>query len=215
MADDSNTVIAEGRDQFGKGAARRIRAVGKIPAVLYGHGTDPVHVTLPAHQIGLILRKANAVIDLDIAGKHHTALVKDVQKDPVRQIIEHIDLIVVRKGERVRVDVAVHIAGEPAAGTVVDLDAKSLLLEAPATNIPENLVADVTDLEAGTHILAGDIPLPEGAVLLSEPETLVVAISVPTVQDLGEEPESAEEEAVEGEGGPEGDAAKAPEAESE
>ncbi|MDQ1586984.1 MAG: large subunit ribosomal protein, partial [Microbacteriaceae bacterium] len=135
MADD-NKVIAEARDSFGKGAARKIRAAGKIPAVIYGHGTDPQHVTLPAHQVGLILRKANAVLELDIAGKSQLALVKDVQKDPVLQIIEHLDLIVINKGEKVHVDVPVHVIGESAPGTVADLDAKSLLLEVEATNIP-------------------------------------------------------------------------------
>src|SRR3954454_21018591 len=104
MADD-NKLVAEARDKFGKGAARKIRAAGKIPAVIYGHGTDPQHVTLPAHQVGLILRKANAVLELDIAGKTQLALVKDVQKDPVHQIIEHLDLIIVRKGEKVTIDV--------------------------------------------------------------------------------------------------------------
>ena len=97
MADD-NKLDAQVRDQFGKGAARKIRAVGKVPAVIYGHGTEPQHITLPAHELGLILRKANAVLELDIEGKSELALVKDVQKDPVRQIIEHIDLIIVKKG---------------------------------------------------------------------------------------------------------------------
>lgn len=195
MADESNRVSAELRDRFGKGAARKIRAVGKIPAVLYGHETKPVHVTLPGHQIALLLRKANAVLELDIAGKAHTALVKDVQKDPVRQIIEHLDLIVVRKGERVNVDVAVHIVGEPVAGTIAELDGKTISIEALAINIPENVVVDVTDRESGAHILARDVVLPEGAVLVTDPETLIVAVTVPTEQDLGEEaaPEAAAE----------------------
>ena len=103
-----NGISAEVRDQFGKGAARKLRALGKIPAVLYGHGTDPQHVSLPGHETALIIRRANAIIDLDIAGKHQLALVKDVQKDPVRQIIEHLDLIIVKAGEKVQV---VRIAG--------------------------------------------------------------------------------------------------------
>ncbi|MCU1576083.1 MAG: ribosomal protein L25/ral stress protein Ctc [Leifsonia sp.] len=194
MADD-NKVIAEARDSFGKGAARKIRAAGKIPAVIYGHGTDPQHVTLPAHQVGLILRKANAVLELDIAGKSQLALVKDVQKDPVLQIIEHLDLIVINKGEKVHVDVPVHVIGESAPGTVADLDAKSLLLEVEATNIPESLRIDITDAEAGTHILAKDVELPKGATLVSDEDILVVAVSVPAAQDLGEAPE-VEEAAV-------------------
>lgn len=198
MSDDSNKVAAEPRDQFGKGAARKIRAVGKIPAVIYGHGTDPQHVTLPAHQIGLILRKANAVLELDIAGKTQLALVKDVQKDPVRQIIEHLDLIVVRKGEKVTVDVPVHVEGESYPGTIVALDANTLSLEAEATNIPERVVVDVDGLEEGVHILAKDVKLPAGSTLLSDPELLVIAINVPSAAAEPEAAEAEEGEAAEG-----------------
>jgi large subunit ribosomal protein L25 len=200
MSDDSNKVAAEPRDQFGKGAARKIRAVGKIPAVIYGHGTDPQHVTLPAHQIGLILRKANAVLELDIAGKTQLALVKDVQKDPVRQIIEHLDLIVVRKGEKVTVDVPVHVEGESFPGTIVALDANTLSLEAEATNIPERVVVDVEGLEEGVRILAKDVTLPAGSTLLSDPELLVIAINVPSAAAEPETAEAEEGEAVEGAG---------------
>lgn len=194
MADDSNKVVAEPRDAFGKGAARKIRAVGKIPAVIYGHGTDPQHVTLPAHQIGLILRKANAVLELDIAGKTQLALVKDVQKDPVRQIIEHLDLIVVRKGEKVTVEVPVHIEGEPYPGTIAMLDITTLRLEAEATNIPERIVVDVEGREEGVHVLAKDIPLPAGATLIDDPELLIIAISAPAAAaaEETEETEAAE-----------------------
>src|SRR6187402_2582713 len=157
MADDDNKLIAEPRTQFGKGAARKIRAIGKIPAVIYGHGTDPQHVTLPGHQVALIIRKANQVLDLDINGKSQLALVKDVQKDPVRQIIEHLDLIVVRKGEKVTVDVAIRVEGEAASGTSVNHDANVLSLEAEATNIPEFLVVSIEGLEEGSHILAKDV----------------------------------------------------------
>jgi large subunit ribosomal protein L25 len=198
MSDDSNKVAAEPRDQFGKGAARKIRAVGKIPAVIYGHGTDPQHVTLPAHQIGLILRKANAVLELDIAGKTQIALVKDVQKDPVLQIIEHLDLIVVRKGEKVTVDVPVHVEGESFPGTIVALDANTLSLEAEATNIPERVVVDVEGLEEGVRILAKDVTLPAGSTLLSDPELLVIAINVPAAAGESEAAEAAEGEAAEG-----------------
>jgi large subunit ribosomal protein L25 len=191
MSDD-NKLVAETRDQFGKGAARKIRAAGKVPAVIYGHGTEPQHITLPAHEIGLILRKANAVLDLDIAGKNQLALVKDVQKDPVRQIIEHIDLIVVKKGEKVTVDVPVHVEGESFSGTIVALDATTLTVEAEATHIPERLVVSVEGLEEGTHITAGDVELPTGSTLVSDPETLVVAITLPAKVDLPEEGEAAE-----------------------
>ena len=189
-----NGISAEVRDQFGKGAARKLRALGKIPAVLYGHGTDPQHVSLPGHETALIIRRANAIIDLDIAGKHQLALVKDVQKDPVRQIIEHLDLIIVKAGEKVQVDVAVHVVGEPAPGLEADQDAKALLIETLATSIPERLEANVEGLEAGAQILAKDVVLPAGCTLITEPDVLVVAISVPVEQDLGEEPEAAAEE---------------------
>jgi large subunit ribosomal protein L25 len=188
-----NGISAEVRTQFGKGAARKLRAVGKIPAVLYGHGTKPQHVSLPGHETALIIRRANAIIDLDIAGKHQLALVKDVQKDPVRQIIEHLDLIIVKAGEKVQVDVSIHVVGEPAPGLEVDLDAKTLLIETLAISIPERLEVDVTGLEAGVQILAKDVVLPSGSTLVSEPDVLVAAISVPVEQDLGAEPEAAEE----------------------
>jgi large subunit ribosomal protein L25 len=194
MADDSNKVAAEARDQFGKGAARKIRAAGKIPAVLYGHGTDPQHLTLPAHQLGLILRKANAVLDLDIAGSSQLALVKDVQKDPVRQIIEHIDLIIVRRGEKVQVEVPVHIEGESFSGTIVVQDLSTIHIEAEATHIPERLVVNVDGLEEGAHITAGDVTLPSGASLLSDADALVIAITVPSAP-AAEETEEAEEAA--------------------
>jgi len=193
--DRGNNITAEVREQFGKGAARRLRATGKIPAVLYGHGSDPQHLTLPGHEVSLLLRKANATIDLDIAGKSQLALVKDVQKDPVRQIIEHIDLVVIRKGEKVQVEVPVHIVGEPAPGTVIEQEAHTLLVEVPAIAIPERIEASVEGLEAVSHVYANELTLPEGVTLIADAETLVVSVVAPIVQDLGEEPEAAEGEA--------------------
>lgn len=191
MADnDSNHLVTEVRESFGKGAARKIRATGKIPAVIYGHGTEPQHVTLPGHEVGLILRKSNQVLELDIQGKTQLALVKDVQKDPVRQIIEHIDLIVVRKGEKVTVDVPVHLEGESASGTSVNQDANTISLEVEATHIPESIVISIEGLEEGSHILAGDVKLPTGASLVTDPETLIVGITGESAQDLGEETET-------------------------
>ena len=200
--DEDNKVVAETRETFGKGAARKIRAAGKIPAVLYGHGTDPRHLTLPGHQILLLVRKANAVLELQIGSKTELALVKDVQKDPVHQIIEHLDLIVVKRGEKVQVEVPVHVEGEPAAGTIADLDAVTLSLEVEATHIPENVVVSVEGLEDGTKLFASDVELPKGAALLSDPEMLVINVHVPQKVDLGEEPE----EGVEGEEAAEGEA---------
>ncbi|MFT4235509.1 MAG: 50S ribosomal protein L25/general stress protein Ctc [Microbacterium sp.] len=187
---DQNKLSAAVRTEFGKGFARRLRAAGQIPAVLYGHGTDPVHVALPGHETGLIVRHANAVITLDIEGTEALALVKDVQRDPVRQIIEHIDLLVVRKGEKITVDVPVIVEGESFAGTIVNLDAATLSLEVEATHIPEHIVVSVEGLEEGAHITAGEVALPAGAALVTDPEVLVVAISVPAVEA---EPEVAEE----------------------
>lgn len=210
MADD-NKLTAEVREQFGKGFARRIRAAGRIPAVIYGHGTDPQHVSLPGHEVSLILRKANQVLELDIAGKTQLALVKDVQKDPVRQIIEHLDLVVVRKGEKVTVDVPVHVEGESAAGTIASLDANTLSLEAEATHIPERITVDIEGAEEGTQIFAKDLTLPEGSTLISDPDTLVVNVTVPAAVDLGES-EAAEGEAAEGEAA-EGEAAEGESAE--
>lgn len=183
MAD--NKITAELRDSFGKGAARKLRAAGKIPAVIYGHGTEPQHVALPGHEVSLIIRRANAVLDLDIAGARQLALVKDVQKDPVRQIIEHLDLIVVRQGERVQIEVAVRVEGESWPGTIVNLDNNTLLLEAEATHIPEFVTVDVEGKRDGYQVLAGAVALPRGTTLITDPDTLVVGI----VQPAGSESE--------------------------
>lgn len=194
MADNtSNHLVTEIRDTFGKGVARKIRAKGKIPAVIYGHGTEPQHVTLPGHETALILRKSNQVLELDIQGKVQLALVKDVQKDPVRQIIEHIDLIVVRKGEKVTVDVPVHLEGESASGTSVNQDANTISLEVEATHIPESITVSIEGLAEGTHIYASDLTLPTGASLITEPETLIVGITGEAGQDLGDEGSAADD----------------------
>ena len=194
MSEDTK-VAAELRGNFGKGYARRLRAAGKIPAVIYGHGTDPVHVALPGHQMSLLIRRANVVLELDVAGKQQLTLVKDVQKDPVHQVIEHIDLLVVRKGEKVQVDIPINVVGESAPGTIVNLDAASILLEVEATNIPQGIEVDVEGLEDGTHITAADLNLPAGAALIADPETLVVAVSIP-VDTLEAEEEIAEADAA-------------------
>jgi large subunit ribosomal protein L25 len=211
MADASNKLVAEVREQFGKGFARRIRAAGRIPAVIYGHGTEPQHVSLPGHEVGLILRKANQVLELDISGTETLALVKDVQKDPVRQIIEHLDLVIVRRGEKVVIDVPVHVEGESAAGTIAALDSTTLSLEAEATHIPERITVDIEGAEEGTQIFAKDLKLPEGSTLISDPDTLVINVTVPAEVDLGESDaeaaEGAEGDAAEGEAA-EGDAAE-------
>ena len=192
MSED-NKVQAELRENFGKGFARRLRAAGKIPAVIYGHGTEPKHVALPGHQVGLLIRRANAILDLDIAGTKELVLVKDVQRDPVLQIIEDMDLIVIKKGERVHVDIPVHVVGESAPGTIANLDAVSISLEVEATHIPQSVTIDIAGLEDGAHIVAKDVELPKGASLVSDPEMLIVAIA----GGSGGADDAAEEAAVE------------------
>ena len=178
MAED-NKVQAELREQFGKGFARRLRAAGKIPAVIYGHGTDPVHVALPGHQVGLLIRRANAVLELDIDGRTEVALVKDVQKDPVLQIIEHIDLLVVKKGEKIEVEVPVLVIGESASGTIVNLENTTVYLEVEAMHIPKRIEVDAEGLEDGVQVSAADLKLPKGATLADDPELMILAISIP------------------------------------
>jgi len=192
-----NKLVAETRTQFGKGAARKIRRDNKIPAVMYGHGSEPVHITLPGHQSMLALKQSNALLTIVIDGKEQLALAKDVQRDPIKPVIEHIDLVVVRKGEKVVVDVPVHVEGEAAPETVVTTDSNSLELEVEATHIPESVTVSVEGLKAGTQILAGQVELPAGAVLVTDPEALVVNVTA-QVSAEALEAELAEAEAEAG-----------------
>lgn len=176
---DEHKLSAGKRTSFGKGAARKLRAAGHIPAVIYGHGGEPQHVTLPGHETALLLRKSNVLITLDIEGASELVLVKDVQKDPVRQIIEHVDLIVVRKGEKVTVDVPVHVEGESFSGTIVMVEHATVSLEAEATHIPESVSVSVEGLEDGAQIHARDLVLPKGSSLITDPDALVVHITAP------------------------------------
>jgi large subunit ribosomal protein L25 len=176
---DNNPMDADIRTSFGKGAARKLRQAGKIPAVVYGHGSDPLHVALPAHETTLLARKANALIDLKMTDGQQLVLIKDIQRDPVRQIIEHLDLVIVRKGEKVTIDIAVHVEGESYSGTIVQLEHNTISVEAEATNIPEFVTVSVEGLEEGAQIHAGEVALPAGTVLVSDPGMLVLAIHVP------------------------------------
>ncbi|NUS36202.1 MAG: 50S ribosomal protein L25/general stress protein Ctc, partial [Pseudarthrobacter sp.] len=192
-------LAAELRTEFGKGYARRARANHQIPAVIYGHGAEPIHVTLPAKATTLAVRTPNALLSLDINGEGHLALVKDVQRDPVKQIIEHIDLLTVRQGEKVTVDVPVHLEGEAAPGTVHNLELTAVSVEAEATHLPETVTVSIEGRNAGEHIHASDLALPQGVALLTDAEALVVNISE-AVEIAGEEeaeaaPEAAAEEA--------------------
>ncbi|WP_131103617.1 50S ribosomal protein L25/general stress protein Ctc [Ornithinimicrobium sufpigmenti] len=194
---DQLKISAEKRTEFGKGAARRIRRADKVPAVLYGHGTDPLHVSLPGHETMLALRQINAVLTLDVEGEEHLALAKDVQRDPVRRFIEHVDLVIVRKGEKVVVDVAVLVEGEAGPDTFVSVELTELTVEAEATNIPESITVSVEGLTAGTQILASDVELPEGTSLAIDPESLVVNV-IAAITEAALEAELAEAEAEAG-----------------
>ena len=174
-----NHVDADIRTSFGKGAARKLRAAGKIPAVVYGHGAEPLHVAIPAHETTLIARRANALIDLKMTDSQQLVLIKDIQRDPVRQIIEHVDLVIVRKGEKVTVDIAVHIEGDPVSGTMVQLEHNTISVEAEATHIPESVTVNVDGFTEGTQVRASDIALPDGSTLVSVAEMLILTVQQP------------------------------------
>lgn len=172
-----NKLVAIPRTSFGKGAARTIRREHNIPAVMYGHGTDPVHISLPGHQTMLALKVANALLTIEIDGKDHLALAKDVQRDPIRPVIEHIDLVVVRLGEKVNVDVPIHLVGAAAIETVVSVENNTVELSVEATHIPDRVEVSVEGLSAGTQIHASDLVLPTGAELLTDASSLIVNIT--------------------------------------
>ena len=185
-----NKLVGEVRTGFGKGAARKARAAGRTPAVIYGHGSEPRHITLPAHEVALVLRHKNAIIDLTINGKNEMVLVKSASKDVVTQVIEHIDLVEIVKGERVHVEVPLHIVGESMSGTVVDLEHKTLKIEADATAIPEYLEVVFNKEGMGHHVTAGDIKLPAGVKLDLDDHELVASV-VGTGAGASEEAEAA------------------------
>jgi large subunit ribosomal protein L25 len=204
-------LVAQTRTEFGKGAARRIRRAHQIPAVMYGHGTDPVHITLPGHDTMMALKHANALLSIELDGKAHLALAKDVQRDPIKPVIDHVDLLVVRKGEKVTVDVQVHVTGEAAAETVVTVEHQTVEVAAEATHIPETVEVSVEGAEAGTQIHASDLQLPEGTTLLVDPESLVVNVTqAQSAEQLEAELAEAEAEAGIEHEAPEAEAAEAP-----
>ncbi|MGW5309004.1 50S ribosomal protein L25/general stress protein Ctc [Nocardia thailandica] len=190
---DVNLLEAAVRTEFGKGAARRTRRDGNVPAVLYGHQAEPQHLALNAQAFAAILREhgTNAVLNLVIDGKQQLALTKSVVVHPIRRYIEHADLLIVKRGEKVTTDVVVTVTGDAAPGTLVTQEATTLSVEAEALNIPETIEVSVEGVEAGTQILAGALALPSGVTLAGDAEALVVnVIAAP----------SAAEEATEGEG---------------
>jgi len=193
-------IDAEPRTEFGKGAARRTRRAGKIPAVLYGHGTDPQHLSLPQLEFARVIREhgRNAVLSLNIDGKTQLALTKTVTTHPIRPYIEHVDLLVIRRGEKVAVEVPLVVTGEAAPGTLVTQELNELEIEADVSRIPEQIEVSVEGLEVGSQIHASDVQLPEGAELKADPELLVVnVVAAPTASELGaEEAEAGEGEAA-------------------
>ena len=197
MSSDEIRLVSEKRSAFGKGAARKLRRAGHIPAVLYGHGEAPYHLTLPFHDTFQALKNPNALLTIAVEGeKDKLALAKDVQRDPLKPIIEHIDLVLVKRGEKVVVEVPVHVEGDAAPETVVTLDSAVLEIEADVTNLPEGLAVSVEGAEVGTQVLASDVTMPNGATLASDPETLVVNITQQiSAEELEAELEEAEAEA--------------------
>jgi large subunit ribosomal protein L25 len=171
-------IQAESRTEFGKGAARRIRRDHKVPAVLYGHGTDPVHITLPGHDTMLALKTANALLLIEVEGSESLlALPKQVQRDPIKNTIEHVDLVIVKRGEKVQVEISVHLEGDAVSETLVVLENATILVEAEATHIPDGVTVSIEGLDAGAQIHASDLKLPAGTTLAVEPDTLIVNIT--------------------------------------
>lgn len=199
---------AQPRREFGKGAARRLRRDHLVPAVLYGHGTDPVHVALPGHATMLALKNANALLTIELEGRTQLALPKDVQRHPIRSTIEHVDLLIVRRGEKVTVDIPVHLTGDPAPGGLVQTELTSLSIEVEATNIPEGIEYSLEGAEIGTQLHASELTLPSGATLVTDGETIVALVSdAQRAADTGEEPEAGEDEAEGAEAAAEADEA--------
>jgi large subunit ribosomal protein L25 len=179
-------ITAELRTEFGKGAARRLRRAEKVPAVLYGHGTDPLHLSLPGHDTMLALKTRNVLITLDIDGRdNELALPRHVQRHPLKGNIEHVDLLLVRRGEKVVVEVQIVLVGEPAAETLVNLENPTVAVEAEATHLPERIEVSIEGAEAGTQIHASDLVLPPGSTLDADADLLVVNVSMaPTAEEL-------------------------------
>jgi large subunit ribosomal protein L25 len=213
-------ISAEPRTEFGKGGARRTRRAGKVPAVLYGHGEKPKHIALPAREFAAAIRHGgiNQLLAIEISdGTRALALPKAIQRDPIKDTYEHIDLLLVRRGERVTVDVRVQLTGEPARDTLIVHEHDTLTVSADATKLPDHLEASIEGLEAGSHVTAADVRLPNGVELTADPETIVAVVSAaPTAEQMEaeagvapEEPEEAEEAAEAAEEGEETAAAPA------
>ena len=191
-------LVAEARTEFGKGSARRTRRAGRIPAVLYGHGQDVVHLSLPAREFAAALRNggSNVLLTVVLDGREELALTKSVQRDPLTRVHEHVDLLLVRRGERTTVDVPIVIVGEPGVDAIANHQMNTVSIEADATNLPETIEVDVTGHTAGQNIAAADLVLPAGAALITDPEALVIGfLGAPTAEALEAELAEAEAEA--------------------
>lgn len=172
-------IKAEARTEFGKGAARRIRRADKVPAVIYGHGNDPIHVTLPGHDTLMAIKHggANAVLNIEIDGNVQLALTKQIQADPIKGFLEHVDFVAVKKGEKVTVEVPVVLTGEANKEAFVQLENNVVTLEAEATHIPEQIEHSVEGAEAGLQVLASELVLPKGSTLVSDADQLIVNVT--------------------------------------
>lgn len=204
----SDKIKVTRRTDFGKGAARQARRAGLIPAVVYGHGQDPIHLLLPAQETTLAVRNPNALLTVvNEAGEEHMVLPKDIQRHALKDTVEHLDLIEVRRGEKVVVDVTVHVEGEVAQGNEYVLDHVTVPVEAEATHLPESVTISVKGREAGEHVYATDVQVPAGTTLQLEDEIVIATVSEVVEQDLGDE-SVQEEQAAEGEESAEGEAAE-------
>jgi large subunit ribosomal protein L25 len=199
-------IEAEPRTEFGKGASRRTRRAGRVPAVMYGHGAENRHFTLPEHELMIALKTPNALLRLEGLGAAALALPKAVQRDPIKGDIEHVDMIEVRHGEKVTVEIPIRVSGDVFSGGLLDQQLVQLAVEAEATKLPNGVDIDVEGMEIGTTVHAGDIALPSGTTLVTDPEALVLHVTAQQTADLGES-------AVEGEGAEGGAAEAAAEAE--
>ena len=188
---------AVARTEFGKGAARRLRRAQLVPAVMYGHGTDPSHVALPAHATMLALKQANALLSIDLDGDAQLAIAKDVQRSATRDDIEHVDLLIVRRGEKLFVDVPVSVVGEPAPGAVFLVEILNIQVEAEATNLPSHVEISVAGLEPGVQVTGADLDLPEGVVYHGDPDSVFVVVSEPFEEEAAEDGEAVEADSAE------------------